>query len=48
MDYQAILNEIYEEIRPIMGQGKVADYIPVLGNVDPNQFAMTLTLFDGT
>jgi len=48
MDYQAILNEIYEEIRPILGQGKVADYIPALENVDPNQFAMTLTLFDGT
>jgi len=48
MDYQAILDEIAEEIRPYIGQGKVADYIPALAEVDPRQFGMTLTLFDGT
>jgi glutaminase len=48
MDYNAILQEINEEIQPLFGQGKVADYIPALANVDPNQFAMTLALFDGT
>lgn len=48
MDYQRILNEIEAEIRPLFGQGKVADYIPALAEVDPNQFAMAITLLDGT
>jgi glutaminase len=47
MDYQAVLEEIAEEIKPYIGQGKVADYIPALAEVDPQQFAMTLTMFDG-
>ncbi|MDQ1268508.1 MAG: glutaminase, partial [Campylobacterota bacterium] len=48
MDYQSVLNEIAQEIVPLLGEGKVANYIPALAEVDPNQFAMTLTLFDGT
>lgn len=48
MDYQSVLNEIAQEIAPMLGEGKVADYIPALAEVNPNQFAMTLTLFDGT
>jgi len=48
MDYQAILGEIEAEIQPLLGKGKVADYIPALAAVDPWQFAMSLTLFDGT
>ncbi|WP_331776062.1 glutaminase [Sulfurospirillum sp. 1612] len=48
MDYEAILKEIQEEIKPYLEQGKVADYIPALGRVNPNQFAMSLQLFDGT
>jgi len=48
MDYQSIINEIAKEISPLLNDGKVADYIPALAEVDPNQFAMTLTLFDGT
>ncbi len=48
MDYQTVLDEIAEEIRPLLGEGKVADYIPALAEVDPMQFGMTLTLFDGT
>jgi glutaminase len=47
MDYQAILDEIVHDIQPYMGQGKVADYIPALAQVNPEQFAMTVTLFDG-
>ena len=27
---------------------KVADYIPALAEVNPNQFAMSITLFDGS
>ena len=48
MDYQSILNEIAQEVHPLLEEGKVADYIPALAGVDKNQFAMTLTLFDGT
>ena len=48
MDYQSILEEIKLEIEPFLKEGKVADYIPALAKVEPNQFAMTLTLFDGT
>ena len=31
----------------MLGQGKVADYIPALANVDPNQFGMAITLNNG-
>ena len=48
MDYQSIINDIAQEISPLLDSGKVADYIPALAGVNPNQFAMTLTLFDGT
>lgn len=48
MDYQEILEEIATEIKPLLTEGKVANYIPALAEVDPSQFAMTLTLFDGT
>lgn len=48
MNYQNILNEIQQEIQPLLSQGAVADYIPALAKVDPNQFAMTITLFDGS
>ncbi len=47
MDYQKILDEIAAEIEPTIGKGKVADYIPALAEVDPDQFAMSITLFDG-
>lgn len=48
LDYQALLNEIQEEVAPLLNHGKVADYIPALASVNPEQFAMTITLFDGT
>ena len=48
MDYQEIIDEIANEVFHCLQDGKVADYIPALACVDPNQFAMTLTLFDGT
>lgn len=48
IDYQSILNDISEEIKPFLLDGKVADYIPALASVDPQQFAMSITMFDGT
>lgn len=48
MDYQKILYEIEQEVAPYIKDGKVADYIPALASVDPEQFAMSITMFDGT
>jgi len=48
MDYQKILDEIYDEIQPELKRGKVADYIPALAKVSKGQFAMTITLEDGS
>jgi len=48
MDYNQILKEIEEETQPLLRQGNVADYIPALAGVNPNQFAMSLQLFDGS
>ena len=47
MNYQKILEEIEAEIQAELSNGKVADYIPALAEVDPNQFAMTITLESG-
>ncbi len=47
MNYEKILNEIYKEIKPHIGKGKVADYIPELAKVDPKQFAMSVVTLDG-
>ena len=48
MNYQKILDEIYNEIKPELKHGKVADYIPALAEVSKDQFAMSLTLADGS
>lgn len=48
MNYQAILEEIEKEIQPFFGEGKVADYIPALANVESDQFAMAIQMFDGS
>ena len=47
MDYQAILEEIHEEIKPEIGRGKVADYIPALSSVDPQQFSFSIVTAEG-
>ncbi len=47
MNYQKILQEIKDEVKPILNKGKIADYIPALGRVNPSHFAMSLSLFDG-
>ena len=47
MDYSKILAEIHEEVKPLIGKGKVADYIPALARVNPNQFGMAVVTLDG-
>jgi glutaminase len=44
---QDILHDIHSELSPRFGEGKVADYIPGLANVDPGQFAMSVTMPGG-
>ena len=47
MDYQKILEDIYEEIQPFAKDGKQADYIPALAKVNPDQFGMCLETVSG-
>lgn len=42
MDYQKILEDIYQEIRPYSKVGAQADYIPALAKVDPDQYGISL------
>lgn len=48
MDYQHILDEIAENVKPYAQEGRQADYIPALAKVDPDQFGMAITLVDGS
>lgn len=47
MDYGSILQEVHQGIQPLLGKGKVADYIPALAEVKPTQFGMALRTVDG-
>ncbi|MBR4977401.1 MAG: glutaminase [Bacteroidales bacterium] len=42
MDYQKIMEEIYQEILPFAQKGKQADYIPALAKVNPDQYGMCI------
>ncbi|MEL0633381.1 glutaminase B [Pseudoalteromonas carrageenovora] len=46
-DYQKVLDEIAHEVRPLLSQGKVADYIPALAEVEPEQFSIAIYTTDG-
>ncbi|QBF81906.1 glutaminase [Shewanella maritima] len=43
-----LLKQAVDIVRPLLGQGKVADYIPALANVNPNKLAIAVTSIDGT
>lgn len=47
MEYQKILEDIYQEILPYAEKGKQADYIPALAKVNPDQFGICLRTTDG-
>ena len=47
MDYQKILEDIYQEILPFAEKGKQADYIPALAKVNPDQFGICLKTVTG-
>jgi len=47
MNYQLILEEIAKEVKPLEGQGKVADYIHQLEIIDPSKFGISLNFLQG-
>lgn len=48
MSYQTVIDEIAEEIKPSLAQGKVANYIPTLGSVAKDKFGMAVQSVDGS
>ncbi|TAL85073.1 MAG: glutaminase [Rhodanobacter sp.] len=46
-DYQTILDEIRDEVQPLLAQGQVADYIPRLACVPWQKFGMAVVTLDG-
>lgn len=47
IDYQQLLREIRDEVRPLLGEGRVADYIPPLAAVSATRFGMVVRTVDG-
>lgn len=47
MNYDQILQEIYQEIQPYAGQGEPAAYIPDLLKVNPDRYGICLHTLDG-
>lgn len=47
MHYEPIFEEIFQEIQQTEDSGQVADYIPELAHIDPDQFGVHLTTIGG-
>ncbi|TDE57176.1 glutaminase [Nonomuraea mesophila] len=47
VDDQDVVRNVLTAVRPFIGRGKVADYIPDLARVDPHQFGFALATVDG-
>ncbi|WP_174800590.1 glutaminase [Martelella limonii] len=47
MNLQTIADDIVRDLQPRIGEGAVADYIPELAKVDPNQFGIAIATVDG-
>ncbi len=43
----SVLESILRQVRPLIGKGKVADYIPALATVDGNRLGMAICTVDG-
>lgn len=46
-NYQEIIDSIYSELKTQKIDGKVADYIPELGKINPDKFGVHLCMLDG-
>jgi len=47
MDYQELIDEVYDEVSSMKLKGKVADYIPQLADIDPDLFGLALVDLEG-
>jgi len=47
IDLQAILEQVQRDMAPRIGDGRVADYIPALAQVDPRRFGLAIATCDG-
>ena len=47
MIYQSILERVYDDATRVLGEGKVADYIPALGRISPDKLGIALHGLDG-
>ena len=47
-DFQQLIDDIAADMAARTDRGHVADYIPELAKVDPNQFGLAIALADGT
>lgn len=47
MKYQEVLESIYRDVMPFAGEGKQADYIPALAEVNPDQFGICIKTVHG-
>ena len=47
MNYQAIIDDIFHKVQPLINEGKQANYIPALAKVNPNQTGVCLKTLDG-
>ncbi len=47
MNYEQIFAQIFEDLKSVENNGKVADYIPELAHVNANHFGVNLTTIDG-
>lgn len=45
--YGRVIEDLREKFMPLRGEGKVADYIPALADVDPNKFGIAIETTDG-
>lgn len=48
MPEPSLLEKLITDVKPLLGQGKVADYIPALAQVDGNKLGIAVTMPDGT
>src|SRR5437763_535029 len=46
-DLDEVVAVVADEMRDHLGEGRVADYIPALARVDPNQFGIAIVTTDG-
>ena len=45
--HNEMLDEILAQVRPLLGKGKVADYIPALASVSGNKLGIAICTVDG-